>query len=162
AQCHVQNTVCEPSRCSFVTGWPVHVRGHRSLYYGLHPDEPNLFRYLKQAGYDVYWYGKNDLLSPDSFATSVTHAEPGPSAGMFTKNLYQPDDPRFYTFLWEKSGDRTATGDYANVQSAAKILRQGSSKPFCIFLPLIYPHPPYSAPADFHEMYRPSQLPPLR
>jgi arylsulfatase A-like enzyme len=162
AQCHVQNTVCEPSRCSFVTGWPVHVRGHRSLYYGLHPDEPNLFRYLKQAGYDVYWYGKNDLLSPDSFAASVTHAEPGPSAGMFTKNLYPPEDPRFYAFLWEKSGDRTQTGDYANVQSAAKILRQGGDKPFCIFLPLIYPHPPYSAPADFHEMYRPSQLPALR
>jgi arylsulfatase A-like enzyme len=161
-QCHVQNTVCEPSRCSFVTGWPVHVRGHRSLYYGLHPDEPNLFRYLKQAGYDVYWYGKNDLLSPDSFAVSVTHAEPGPPGGMFTKNLYSPDDPRFYAFLYEKSGDRKQTGDYANVQNAAKILQQKSDKPFCIFLPLIYPHPPYSAPADFHQMYKSAELPALR
>src|SRR4051812_2460615 len=25
-QCHVQNTVCAPSRCSLATGWPVHVR----------------------------------------------------------------------------------------------------------------------------------------
>src|SRR5690242_3798038 len=49
-QCHVQNTVCGPSRCSLMTGWPVHVRGHRSLYYGLHPDEPNLLRYLKEDG----------------------------------------------------------------------------------------------------------------
>jgi len=162
AQCHVQNTVCEASRCSFVTGWPVHVRGHRSLYYGLHPDEPNLFRYLKEAGYDVYWYGKNDLLSPDSFEASVTHAESGPPAGMFTKNLFAPDDPRYYTFLFEKSGDRHRTGDYANVQSAAEILKRSSSKPFCIFLPLLYPHPPYSAPADFHDMYRPEQLPALR
>ncbi len=71
-QCHVQNTVCGPSRCSLMTGWPVHVRGHRSLYYDLHPDEPNLLRYLKDGGYDVYWYGKNDLLAPDAFPLSVT------------------------------------------------------------------------------------------
>src|SRR6266700_3332430 len=69
AQCHVQNTVCESSRCSFATGWPVHVRSHRSLYYGLHPDEPNLFRYLIEGGYDVYWFGKNDLLAPGTFAS---------------------------------------------------------------------------------------------
>ena len=55
-----------------MTGWPVHVRGHRSLYYFLHDDEPNIFRYLRQNGYDVYWYGKNDLLVPESFASSVT------------------------------------------------------------------------------------------
>lgn len=161
-QCHVQNTVCEPSRCSFVTGWPVHVRGHRSLYYGLHPDEPNLFRYLKEGGYDVYWFGKNDLLAPDTFASSVTHAEAGPPAGMFTRNLYPLDDPRYYAFLFEKGPDRRHTGDYANVQSAAEILRRPHDRPFCIFLPLLYPHPPYSAPADFHDMYRPGDLPPLR
>jgi arylsulfatase A-like enzyme len=161
-QCHVQNPVCEPSRCSFLTGWPVHVRGHRSLYHGLHPDEPNLFRYLKEAGYEVYWYGKNDLLSPDSFAASVTHAEPGPPSGMFTKNPFPFEDPRYYTFLWEKGKDRRKTGDFENVQSAAAILARENAKPFCIFLPLIYPHPPYSAPEEFHDMYRPSDLAPLR
>ena len=162
SQCHVQNTVCEPSRCSFLTGWPVHVRGHRSLYYGLHPDEPNLFRYLKEAGYDVFWFGKNDLLSPDSFAASVTHAEPGTGPTMFTRNLYQLDDPRYYAFLFEKGADPRNTSDYNNVRSAAEILQRASERPFCIFLPLIYPHPPYSAPGDFHEMYPAAKLPPLR
>jgi arylsulfatase A-like enzyme len=28
----VQHTVCSPSRCSFMTGWYPHVRGHRSLW----------------------------------------------------------------------------------------------------------------------------------
>ncbi|HLK51587.1 MAG TPA: sulfatase-like hydrolase/transferase [Bryobacteraceae bacterium] len=161
-QCHVQNPVCEPSRCSFLTGWPVHVRGHRSLYYSLHPDEPNLFRYLKEAGYEVWWFGKNDLLAPDSFAASVTHAEAGPPAGMFTKNPYAADDPRFYTFLWEEGGDPRSTGDYANMQSAARVLQERRRAPVCLFLPLLYPHPPYSAPRGFHNMYRPADIPPLR
>ena len=50
-----------------MTGWYPHVRGHRTLWHLLRPDEPNLFRYLKQAGYDVRWYGKNDLLSQEFF-----------------------------------------------------------------------------------------------
>ncbi len=61
-----------PSRCSLMTGWPVHVRGHRSLYYLLHPDEPNLLRYLKDDGYDVYFFGKNDVFSVETFPLSVT------------------------------------------------------------------------------------------
>ena len=28
-----QNTVCTPSRCSFMTGWYPHVRGHRTMYH---------------------------------------------------------------------------------------------------------------------------------
>ena len=62
ANCHVQYPLCGPSRCSLLTGWPVSVRGHRSNEYFLRPDEPNLFRYLRRAGYDVFWYGKNDVL----------------------------------------------------------------------------------------------------
>ncbi|HEX3918531.1 MAG TPA: sulfatase-like hydrolase/transferase, partial [Caulobacteraceae bacterium] len=72
AQCHVQFPVCGASRCSLLTGWPAHVRGHRSLYYFLRPEEPNLFRDLRRAGYDVYWFGKNDALAAASFADSVT------------------------------------------------------------------------------------------
>ena len=112
--------MCEPSRVSFLTGWPVHVRGHRSLYYALHPDEPNLFRYLKESGYDVYWYGKNDLLSPDSFASSVTHAEPGhrpttrPRAT--SSHLRIRATTRSFT---KEHPDRRKTRDYENVQSAA-------------------------------------------
>ena len=56
--CHVQYPVCGASRCSLLTGWPTSVRGHRSLFYFLRPEEPNLFRYLRQAGYDVFWFGK--------------------------------------------------------------------------------------------------------
>jgi len=50
-QCHAQHPVCSPSRCSFMTGWYPHVRGHRTLWHLLRPDEPTLLKYLKEAGY---------------------------------------------------------------------------------------------------------------
>ncbi len=58
----IQNPVCTPSRCSLMTGWYPHVRGHRTMFHMLQPDEPNLLRDLKKAGYFVWWGGKNDLV----------------------------------------------------------------------------------------------------
>jgi choline-sulfatase len=161
-QCHVQNTVCGPSRCSLMTGWPVHVRGHRSLYYFLHQDEPNLFRYLREKGYDVYWYGKNDLLAPESFPESVTEWGSRPGRGKPRGNPWPLEDRRYYSFLYDEGGDRRDTGDYANVAAAIRILERDSSRPFCIYLPLSFAHPPFSAPAGFHNLYDPAQVPPLR
>ena len=165
SHCYVQYPVCGASRCSLMTGWPTHVHGHRSLYYFLRPDEPNLFRYLKQNGYDVFWYGKNDLLASQSFTGSVTEwgSHPGrgrPQSG--TRDPWKLDDPRYYSFLYEEGGDRRDYSDWGNVQAGIRILERDHDKPFCLFLPLGSPHPPYTAPQGFHNMYDPAKLPPLR
>ena len=161
-QCHVQHTVCTPSRCSFMTGWYPHVRGHRTLWHMLRPDEPNLLRYFKRAGYDVMWWGKNDLLAEESFADSVTHAD-FRGRGMFGKNPYDMDDPRYWSFLYEPyEGALEDHGDYANVQGAIEYLRSQPENPFFLYLPLVYPHCPYSAPQPWHDMVDPQDLPDLR
>ena len=160
-QCHVQHPVCSPSRASFMTGWYPHVRGHRTLWHLLRPDEPNLLRYLKQSGYDVRWYGKNDMLSPESFADSVTEAgSRGSHHGLPIP--WAIEDPRYYSFLYGPSGDRHDHHDYANLAAGLDFLRQTHEQPFCLFLPLSSPHPPYAAPEPFHSMYDPNRLPPLR
>ena len=59
-----QATVCTPSRCSFMTGWYPHVRGHRTMHHMLNANlgEPNLLKVLRDNGYFVWWGGKNDLV----------------------------------------------------------------------------------------------------
>ncbi len=68
-----QNPVCTPSRCSFMTGWYPHVRGHRTMYHMLHLErgEPNLLRILKDNGYFVWWGGRNDLIPGQQNAKEV-------------------------------------------------------------------------------------------
>lgn len=171
AQCHIQHPVCTPSRCSMMTGWYPHVRGHRTLWHMLRPDEPNLLRYLKSAGYDVYWGGKNDLLAPECFADSVTdfrlgdrsrralggnRASPAPP--------YAPDDPRYYSFLYDPPPvDRIEQlNDFRNVDGAIELLRAKPAAPFVIYLPLTFPHCPYFAPSPWHDAIDPAAVLPLR
>lgn len=161
-QCHVQHSVCTPSRCSLMTGWYPHVRGHRTLWHLLQPDEPNLLCDLKRAGYTVHWYGKNDLLAPGSFAGSVDVAERR-GKELFGPNPYAVDDPRYYSFLSEPySGPLEEHGDYACVQAGIDFLRSKPQQPFILYLPLVYPHCPYSAPQPWHDLIDPDGLPPLR
>ncbi len=107
-QCIDQYPVCGASRCSLMTGWPAHVRGHRSLYYYLRPEEPNLFRYLRQNGYDVYWYGKNDLLAQDSFDSSVTDWA-SHRGRVQPRNPWPLGDPHYYSFLYGPGEGREDT-----------------------------------------------------
>jgi choline-sulfatase len=171
-QCHVQHTVCTPSRCSFTTGWYPHVRGHRTLWHMLNPEEPNLLKYLKQAGYEVHWGGKNDLLSPPAFAESVDDYRLGARstrarrADGHGESPYPFDDPRYFTFLYEPvEGGIETLGDFRNVDGAIEFLRSrkpGEGKPFVLYLPLSFPHCPYHAPEPFHSMVSPGDVPPLR
>src|SRR6185437_7476996 len=159
SNCHVQFPVCGASRCSMLTGWPTSVRGHRSLYYFLRPEEPNLFRYLKQSGYDVFWFGKNDALAAQTFYDSVTLWSNGASrpnpGGDSTRSL----TPNITSMLHGKGGDRRDTSDYGVVQSAIEIIqRKETDRPFCLFLPMQGAHPPYTAPADFYSMYSPASV----
>lgn len=160
--CHVQFPVCGASRCSFLTGWPASVHGHRSLYYFLRPDEPNLFRYLKQGGYDVLWFGKNDALAQQTFADSVSDWTAGPRMTLDSVQPVRPkESPDALSFLYSPGPERKQYSDYSLVQSAIEAIRQPRERPFCVFLALTQPHPPYTAPPDFYDLYDPAQVPAL-
>lgn len=160
SECHVQFPVCGASRCSLLTGLPTANTGHRSLYYFLRRDEPNMFRYLKEGGYDTFWFGKNDALAPESFEPSLTMWRDVPADRPSGGPPFDPSAPN--TMLFTGGGDRRQTADYKRLQMAIGVLeRREQVRPFCIFLPLVQPHPPYAAPAGFDTMYKPGELPAL-
>ena len=155
SRCFVPNTVCTPSRCSLMTGWYPHVRGHRTLWHMLQPHEPNLLRYLKQAGYQVIWHGKNDLLAPDSFAASVSYrcANQSPRP-MFPPNPWPPEHRLYRSFYYGCRGDGPyVDSDAMHVQEAVDLLREPPAEPFFLYLPLTFPHPPYTVEEPYFSLH---------
>ena len=83
-----QHPVCAPSRVSLMTGWYPHVAGHRTLTHLLQPQEPNLLRIMRDAGYYVAVPGhRGDVFAPGSPKRAPTSAaissrlSPGRSVG---------------------------------------------------------------------------------
>ena len=163
-QCHVQHSVCSPSRCSFMTGWYPHVRGHRTLQHLLRPEEPNLLECLRRHGYETALFGKNDLLAEDAIDASLDFYDDVPwwLPGV-TNRFDSPDDPGYYSFLYEPTpGTIEEHVDTLKVNAGLEFLRRPHDKPFCLFLPLILPHCPFTVPEPYYSMYDPDDVPPLR
>lgn len=90
------------SRVAFMTGWPTHAYAHQTNQTLLPADYPNMLKYLKNAGYQVKWWGKNDLLAPDAFRESVSSATSYVGNVRKGRCLYcKEEDPGFYSMLYD-------------------------------------------------------------
>ena len=166
-----QNPVCTPSRCSFMTGWYPHVRGHRTMFHMLQPDEPVLLKVLKDAGYFVWWGGKNDLVPrQDGFAEycDIKYEAPRelrPNVHRADEWRGDPDGDNYYSFYAGKleTGDEDVyyDNDWAMVDGAVDLIRNApADQPLCIYLPLSYPHPPYGVEDPWYSCIDHDRIPP--
>ena len=176
-----QNTVCTPSRCSFMTGWYPHVRGHRTMHHMLHPErgEPNLLSLLKESGYYVWWGGKNDLVPGqdgyDAYCDVKFEAADEDYARWGCKPRVEwggddrwrgaPDSDTYYSFYagaLDKGNDPFfCDRDWANVLGAIDLIdTYDGDKPLCIYLPLTYPHPPYAVEEPWYSLTDREKIPP--
>ena len=167
---YCQNPVCTPSRCSFMTGWYPHTRGHRSMNFPLTPDEPCLLRELKNAGYYIWWGGKNDLMTDeDAFSELCDERH---QAEETHKNLHvdqswrkgtpQNSDYSFYAGELKKNDNESVymDSDWSHVLAAKNFIESyDDSRPFCLFLSIQYPHPPYGVEEPYYGSVDRNKIP---
>lgn len=172
ANAYCQNPVCVPSRCSFFTGLYPHVHGHRTMSYLLRPGEKNLFSQLKAAGYSVWMNDRNDLCAAqypgwvESQADTVFSAQ-GPAAPgpVHPGQRGEPGGKYYYThFEGELRTDaqgRNYSRDDEALDAAIARIRQykPGDAPLCLFLGLLYPHPPYEVEEPWFSCIDRSRLP---
>jgi arylsulfatase A-like enzyme len=170
-----QNPVCTPSRCSFMTGWYPHTRGHRTMFHMLQPDEPMLLKTLKDAGYFVWWGGKNDVVPAQNGYDTYCDVKYEPSANPerpLRANLHVADEWRgepgsdtYYSFYAGKLDKADGEAyvydhDWAMAEGAVEMIRNApEDQPLCIYLPLSYPHPPYGVEDPWYSQIDRSRLP---
>ena len=164
-----QNPVCTPSRCCFMTGWYPHVRGHRTIFHMLRDDEPDLLSRLKNAGYFVWWGGKGDLIpAQHGFEKCCDVRFPCPENVKRLPDGWRgdPSDDGFHSFFYGKlEKDESETiyrdSDWAYVEGAIdQIGNLPQDKPFCLWLALRYPDPPFAVEEPFFSMIDRNKVPP--
>lgn len=165
AQAFAQHSVCSPSRASILTGWYPHVSGHRTLTNLIKPWEPNLLRYLREAGYHVAWLSRRG----DTFAPGVTElsvdeygwAEPPTERRERPVPADFPDDRlarAFYRGLRDCDGP-FADNDEATTRTAEAWLADPPPEPWLLFVTLGYPHPPFFVEEPWYSLHDRSAMP---
>lgn len=165
ANAYGQHSVCSQSRISMFTGWYPHVAGHRSLDHLLAPHEPNVFRRLKEGGYHVALAGaRGDMMGP-----GVTRASSDrfgfttpPVLDDLARWHHQPfdEDSKWFSAFYGGTVDRDLFElDEATVMTAIDWLTDGLPEPWCLFVPLIFPHPPFTVEGRWFERYEGVEVP---
>ncbi len=170
-QAYAQHSVCSQSRISMFTGWYPHVAGHRTLDHLLAPHEPNVFARLREGGYHVALCGaRGDMLGPGvtrascdrfGFTTPPRLAD----VGRWHTLPFAETDKRYYAFHGGVVDDDLFELDEATVATAVDWLGEGLPEPWCLFVPLIFPHPPFTVERRWYEPYDgvevPAPVPPV-
>jgi arylsulfatase A-like enzyme len=154
---YVNHPVCGPSRVNLMTGWYPHTRGHRTLTHLVQPHEPNLLKYLKEGGYHVAWAGARG----DVFAPGVTEA-----STHFCGWSRKPDrlgmGPQYeeHSALYDifYHGKRPGPEPWLDFDEAAILtaidwLNSNPKGPWCLWIPLIFPHLPFEVEDPWYSMY---------
>lgn len=156
-RCFSQNAFCTPSRCSVFTGLYPHTHGHRSLLHLLHAHERNLFRDLREAGYRVSCFGKNDLVTPEAvplaFDEWTTRPHTPKTAAALPPWWHEGEKMYNAFYLGCRGQSPFHDNDSACIESALQVIDEPSDKPFCIFLPLSFAHPAYVAEEPFFSQH---------
>lgn len=177
---YCQNPVCVPSRHSFLSGLYPHTRGHRTMHYLTAQDDPNIMKVMKDAGYEVIWVGRNDVIPADQSKAAYcdeyysgnsleNQVEPTSNTGVGSHSHgHVEPSPELYSFYLGKldGTDSFSMFDKNCLKSAMDYLdrkaQSGNDKPFLLYVTLTFPHPPYGCEEPYYSAIDRSKLEPRR
>lgn len=181
---YCQNPVCVPSRCSFLSGLYPHTTGHRTMHFLQNVDEPNILRVMKNAGYQVIWIGRNDVIpgnrpkteycdeyydgvSLENSRDKAVDPFAGRGGGKHPSSVHQFNKD-MYSFYIGKTENTVGMGSFDEkcVEACLAFLDRkkdsGDYRPFFVYCTLAFPHPPYRCPDPWYSAIDRSKLPPRK
>jgi arylsulfatase A-like enzyme len=165
-----QHSVCSPSRVSYLSGLYPHVRGNRTLEHLIEPHEPNFLKDFKQGGYHVAVAG----MRGDSFAPGATEVSahqhgflPQETRSAFTEFMHrrQPSNEPMARAHYRglRSAEQGQTDfDETTVRAAEHWLQRPPAQPWLLYVPLIFPHPPFAVEEPWFSLYDRARMAPPR
>lgn len=166
-----QNPVCVPSRSSFMTGLYPHTKGHRTMHNLMDDKEPNILKTLKNSGYHVYWGGRNDFLKTDSDVHQLCSTRDDQFAEKMkqirlkkerqqketNKNI---EEKEVYTHTKGVS-EMVHHPEEEQFKHATEFLenKEYGDDPFCMYLALALPHPPYQIDTKWFDLFDEEDIP---
>lgn len=153
---YAQNPVCVPSRNSFLSGRYPHTLGHRTMHYLADESEPNILRTIKEAGYHVYWGGRNDVLKVDQDFSNYADIRSDKFEKHMKENMKNVakglETPNNYSHF-HGIEDKVHHADVDQIYDAINYLQTNSYEddPFCMYLALSLPHPPYIVDQEWYD-----------
>lgn len=175
ADAYCQNPVCVPSRCSFMTGWYPHTKGHRTMHFLLERDDSNLLKEMTDDGYHVYWVGRNHFIPEDQTERKAECCEElfkgvtdtdETIHGYCGKSIEDiRGDEDYYSLMKGRMDPEKAknTLDPVLMEHVLGLIRGGKLKePFCIYIAIIFPHPPYECEEPWYSLIDRSKVLPAR
>lgn len=167
-QAYCQNPVCVPSRCSFLTGLYPHVFGHRTMEHAIDGECDPMLKELKDAGYYVWMNSRNDFIPNDKVEAfrenaDTTYFARGPIVRVH--NADPAEHPNwtersFLVGIIPEESDQSPERDRDGLRRMLEFIkRRPADQPFCAFLGLFHPHPPYGIEKRYYDEVDPNQLP---
>lgn len=157
----VQHPVCGPSRVSLMTGWYPHVHGHRTLTNLLKPWHPNLLRILRDSGYNTCFAGRRgDLFAPGVTEASTDFCGYLVKPQSFYVNPTQPEGSPLWNAMYHgRRPEPVCDMDEATIRTAEQWLKDGPREPWVLYVPLIFPHPPFEVEDPWYGLHLPGDMP---
>jgi len=150
--CYCQSPLCAPSRISFATSTYVGEHGCRNYWSTIDPAVPNLVTSLKSAGYRTAMFGKNHLFTYEKLPELWDELD---EVCLGNYDAHPSYEKAYTAFELEEEHPYNITG---RLTDQTIDFMERSSEPFFAWVNYQDPHPAFTCPRPYSELFDPDDI----